>query len=125
MSKPAVDPVVRPIRYVDPLTAYAALRGGPLSVLLESAGEGPDTGRYSVIAVDPVRVVRCGWPDAFSRLEQLSRLSVASPQGWPIGPGLFGSLGYEIRRATEAVPSRHPPLDFPSDLLVGLFSTVV
>jgi para-aminobenzoate synthetase component 1 len=119
--------VVRPIRFIEALTAFAALRDGALSVLLESAGEGPDTGRYSVIAVDPVEVVRCGWEDAFARLQAFweTRPAYTAPVGWPIGPGLYGSLGYELRRALERVPSRHPPAIFPDDLLIGLFDTVV
>jgi para-aminobenzoate synthetase component 1 len=119
--------VVRPIRYVEPLAAFTALRGGALSVLFESAGEGPDTGRYSVIAVDPVEVVRASWEHAFGRLQAFwdSRPGYIRPAGWPIGPGLYGSLGYELRRALERVPSRHPPVAFPDDLLVGLFDTVV
>lgn len=127
MSQFGAAPAVRPIRYVEPLIAYAALRGGALSVLLESAGEGPDTGRYSVIAVEPVTVVRSGWEGAFDRLDGLLRAQPAhnAPADWPIGPGIFGSLGYELRRALERVPSRHPPAGFPDDLLVGLFDTVI
>jgi len=127
MSKSSAILVVRPIRYVDPLTAYAALRGGSLSVLLESAGEGPDTGRYSVIAVDPLQVIRSAWRDAFSMLEGFwdALPTAVAPNGWPFSPGLFGSLGYELRRAVEQVPSRHPAEGFPDDLLMGLFDTIV
>lgn len=127
MSKSSAIPIVRPIRYVDPLGAYAALRGGALSILLESAGEGPDTGRYSVIAVDPVQVLKAGWEDGFAKLEALwdSLPTAAAPNRWPFTPGLFGSLGYELRRALEQVPSRHPPKGFPDDLLMGVFDTIV
>ncbi len=128
MSKSSAILVVRPIRYVDPLISYAALRGGALSVLLDSAGEGPDTGRYAIIAVDPVEVLRSDWSGAFAKLERGSgtrcRQAVA-PNGWPFSPGLFGSLGYELRRAIEQVPSRHPAGGFPDDLLMGLFDTIV
>ncbi len=127
MSKSSAILVVRPIRYVDPLTSYAALRGGALSVLLESAGEGPDTGRYSIIAVDPVEVLRSDWSAAFAKLEGFwdALPSAVAPNGWPFSPGLFGSLGYELRRAIEQVPSRHPAEGFPDDLLMGLFDTIV
>src|SRR5258708_17510955 len=100
MCKPSATPVVRPICYVDPLISYAALRGGALSILLESAGEGPDTGRYSVIAVDPVEVLRSDLTNAFSKLEGFwdALPQAVAPNGWPFSPGLFGSLGYELRR---------------------------
>ena len=126
-SQQGAAPVVRPIPFADPLTAFAALRGDAMAVLLDSAGEGPDTGRYCVVACDPALTIRAEWPDAFDRLdrvlETLPRIS-ASPE-WPIGPGLFGSFGYELRRGLERVPSRHAREDGPDDLLLGLFDTVV
>ena len=117
---------LHPIPYTDPLRAFAALRGVGLSVFLDSAAPGPDTGRYAAIAVDPVSVIRTDWPTAFAQLTQLwQSLPSLTPQAdWPIGPGLFGSFGYELRRAVEQVPSRHPATDGPPDLLLGLFDTV-
>jgi para-aminobenzoate synthetase component 1 len=98
-----------------------------MAMLLESAGPGPDTGRYSAVACDPARVLKAAWPDAFDRLDRLwSALpKFAPPADWPIGPGLFGSFGYELRRALEALPSRHAREDEPDDLLLGLFDTIV
>jgi para-aminobenzoate synthetase component 1 len=127
MAGPGATPFVYPIPYIDPLQAFAALRGGGMSVLLDSAATGPDTGRYSVIAVDPVAVVRANWGDALAQLSGLWQTlpRIAMPAEWPIGPGLFGSFGYELRRAFERLPSRHPRGDEPDDLLIGLFDTVV
>src|ERR1700722_7361520 len=91
-------PVVRTIPYADPLAVFAALRGDAMAVLLDSAGEGPDTGRYSVVACDPALTIRAEWQTAFDRLAQvLNDLpSLVMPPNWPIGPGLFGSFGYEL-----------------------------
>jgi para-aminobenzoate synthetase component 1 len=127
MQKPAAAYVVRPISYAEPLEVFAALRGQDMAVLLESAGPGPDTGRYSAVACDPALVLKAEWPDAFTRLGQLwSALpKFAPPADWPIGPGLFGSFGYELRRTLEQLPSRHAREDEPDDLLLGLFDTVI
>ncbi len=125
--KPAATYVVRPIPYAEPLEVFAALRSHGMAVLLESAGPGPDTGRYSVVACDPALVLKAEWPDAFERLGQLWNAlpKFAPPADWPIGPGLYGSFGYELRRALEELPSRHAREDEPDDLLLGLFDTVV
>ncbi|HEX4506877.1 MAG TPA: aminodeoxychorismate synthase component I [Alphaproteobacteria bacterium] len=119
--------VVRPIPYAEPLDIFAALSGDGMAVLLESAGPGPDTGRYSAVACDPALVLKADWPNAFERLGQLWNAlpKFASPEGWPIGPGLFGSFGYELRCALERLPSRHAREDEPDDLLLGLFDTVI
>jgi para-aminobenzoate synthetase component 1 len=127
IPKPAASYVVRPIPYAEPLDVFAALRRQGMAVLLESAGPGPDTGRYSAVACDPAFVLKADWQDAFVRLEQLWRAlpKFAPPAGWPIGPGLFGSFGYELRRALETLPSRHARQDEPDDLLLGVFDTVL
>ncbi len=127
MADPSAACVVRPIPFADPVDVFAALRGDGMAILLESAAVGPDTGRYSVVAVDPARVIQADWRDAFDRLtEAQSAVPImAPPHGWPIGPGFFGSVGYELRRALERVPSRHAREEGPSDLVFGLFDTVV
>jgi len=126
-SKQAATYVVRPIPYAEPLEMFAALGGAGMAMLLESAGPGPDTGRYSAVACDPALVLKAEWADAFERLGQLWNAlpKFAPPADWPIGPGLFGSFGYELRRALERLPSRHAREDEPDDLLLGLFDTVV
>ncbi|MDB5394922.1 MAG: pabB1 [Rhodospirillales bacterium] len=127
MADTSATVVVHPFPYIDPLKAFAVLRGDGMAVLLDSAAAGPDTGRYSVIAVDPAMMIQAVWHDAFDTLVHLweGLPKIMMPTGWPIGPGLFGSFGYELRRALERVPSRHPREDEADDLLIGLFDTVV
>jgi para-aminobenzoate synthetase component 1 len=117
---------VREIPFADPLAVFAALRGDGLAVLLDSAAAGPDTGRYSVVAVKPVAEAHAGWSEGFERLAQLAEALpfLRTPPDWPVAPALIGSLGYELRRALERVPSRHPPEAGPADLLYGLFDMV-
>jgi para-aminobenzoate synthetase component 1 len=126
MSDPRAPSVVRPIPYVEPEQAFAALRGTGMAVLLESAAPGPDTGRYAAVAVDPALAIHADWRTAFDQLERvwdsLPTLPV-SPE-WPIGPGLYGTFGYDLRRALERLPARHADEDGPADLVLGLFDTV-
>jgi len=117
---------VREIPFTDPLAAFAALRGNGMAALLDSAAAGPDTGRYSVVAVEPIAEIHTGWRTAFddlARLEDAMPVRRAPPE-WPMAPALIGSLGYELRRALEHVPSRHPREAGPADLLFGLFGVV-
>ncbi|HLG86187.1 MAG TPA: aminodeoxychorismate synthase component I [Alphaproteobacteria bacterium] len=115
------------IPFTDPIAAFVALRGDGLSVLLDSAAPGPDTGRYTIIGVDPIEWIRTGWSDAFERLRALTAglPRTRAPAGWPFAPALMGSLGYELRRALEHVPSRHRDEVGPADLVFGLFDTVI
>jgi para-aminobenzoate synthetase component 1 len=114
------------IPFADPVSTFGALRGDGPAMLLDSAAPGPDTGRYTVVAIDPIDCIRAGWEDAFDRLADLSASLPAAraPAEWPLVPALIGSLGYELRRALERVPSRHPREDGPEDLVFGLFDTV-
>jgi len=127
MAEPSATCVVRPIPYIDPACAFATLRDGGMAVFLESAAVGPDTGRYCVVAVDPARVIQADWHDAFDQLSeaQAGVPVIALPPDWPMGPGFFGSFGYELRRALERLPSRHEREEGPSDLIIGLFDTMV
>ena len=127
MTDASAFPIVLPIDYADPLAVFAALRGEGMAVLLDSAAPGPDSGRFSLVAVEPVAMIAADWPTAFERLAALwdgLPKSCGAPD-WPIGPGLIGSFGYELRRALERVPARHSREPGPPDLLIGLFDTVV
>src|SRR5579883_12907 len=78
------------IPFTDPIAAFVALRGDGLSVLLDSAAPGPDTGRYTIIGVDPIEWIRTGWSDAFERLRALTAglPRTRAPAGWPFAPAL-------------------------------------
>ncbi len=119
--------VIRPIPFADPVAAFAHLRGEGPAMLLDSAAKGPDSGRFSLVAVDPTAMVEARWDEAFARLDSLySGLpSLCPTPGWPLGPGLIGAFGYELRRAVERLPARHKREDGPADLLIGLFDTVI
>jgi para-aminobenzoate synthetase component 1 len=126
-ARAAASVHVAQIPFADPVATFAALCGGGLAVLLDSAAPGPDTGRYTIIGVDPIASIRTGWADAFERLEALtaSLPRTRAPADWPFAPALMGSFGYELRRALEQVPSRHCNEDGPADLVFGLFDTIV
>ncbi len=112
-----------------------------MAVLLDSALAGPQ-GRFSYIAVDPFRVIRCtpwkvGAPwavtvdgktakgDPFTALSaELSRF--ARPSRKDPAPFLGGAVGffsYELGGVLETTP---PPkgAPFPLDMAVGLYDTI-
>lgn len=128
--------VVIPITYRDPMAAFAPLAGEPMSVLLESALVSPQ-GRYSYIARDPFRVIRCtphpwqvsvdGAPiggDPFTVLaSELARFSGGSAGPAPFSGGAVGFFSYELGGLLERLPTpRGTPC--PADMAVGLYDVV-
>src|SRR5690348_2857659 len=102
--------VAREIPFADPTVLYERLRrpdiaAGRISALLDSAAPALDTGRYAIVACDPVAEIRAAPHGAFDHLQTiLSALPVVSPPpGWPFTPALLGSFGYGLRTALESV----------------------
>ncbi|MSO72636.1 MAG: hypothetical protein EXQ84_03375 [Rhodospirillaceae bacterium] len=54
----SISPVVTRIPICDPTAAFAPFAGEAMAVLLDSALAGPRA-RFSYIATDPVRIIRC------------------------------------------------------------------
>ena len=130
-------PYAIPIPYCDPLRAFAAFSGDPVSALLDSAAEIGPRGRYAYIAADPFRVITAakggttvdGCPaagDPFQVLErQLKMFQMENdPDLPPFQGGAVSYLGYELGRHLERLPP--PPeagLDVP-ELLIGFYDTI-
>lgn len=129
--------VVKPIPFRDPAAAFAPLTQNAMAVLLDSALAGPQ-GRFSYIAADPFRVIRCtvapwavtidGKPakaDPFTALSaELTRFAVAANSGpAPFLGGAVGFFSYELGGVLETTP---PPksMPFPLDMAVGLYDTI-
>ncbi len=109
-------PVVIPIAYRDPVAAFAPCADGAMSILLQSALPGPQ-GRYSYIAVEPFRTLRCtphpwhvsrdGQPcegDPFAVLAQeLARFSCDGVGPTPFAGGAIGFFSYELGGVLDGV----------------------
>jgi para-aminobenzoate synthetase component 1 len=125
------------IPFVEPLRAFAALRGLEAPVLLDSARIDPHIGRWSYVAADPFLLltskdgrIRLGerslTGDPFAVLQRLLRASPLErdPALPPFQTGAVGYLGYDLCHHLERLPA--PELDdlrFP-DLALGLYDTV-
>ncbi len=131
-----MTPVVLPIAFRDPLVAFAPLADSAMAVLLDSA-QTDAQGRYSYIAADPFRVIRCTshpWSvtvdgaavagDPFAILaDEMARFKTPSPEQAPFGGGAIGFFSYELGGTTERLP---PPrtTPCPDDMVVGLYDVV-
>ena len=133
-----VFPVVQSIPFCDPLTAFAPLAKTTSAVLLDSALESRH-GRFSYIAVDPFRTVRCSpypWTvtvddrpcqkDPFTALaDELRRFSVtyAPNAPAPFLGGAIGFYGYELGGVLEALPTpKSTP--YPWDMSIGFYDVI-
>ena len=70
-ARRASEVAIAEFPFTDPVAVFAALRGRGAAALLDSAAPGPDTGRYTIIGVDPAATVRGGWRNGFDRLGEL------------------------------------------------------
>jgi len=135
-----VTPFILPIPFRDPLTAFAPLAKTPMAVLLDSARDDAVInirGRYSYIAADPFRTIRCAaypWSvsidgvdvggDPFTVLaEELAKFKTEALEIAPFGGGAIGFFSYELGGALERLP---PPRTQPcsDDMIVGLYDVV-
>lgn len=129
-------PLITPIPFRDPATAFAPLAERPMAMLLDSALPGMQA-RFSYIVALPLRTIRCTpspWHvsidgksfsgDPFTALRaELGRWR-AAPGQFPFMGGAVGFLSYELGGVIEAQPA---PKTRPwaSDLVMGIYDTVV
>ena len=131
-------PVIKPIPFRDPLAAFAPLADRDMAMFLDSCLEG-ERGRFSYIAADPFRVIRCtpcpwavtvdGHPsstDPFTATErELAHFPLERPNDAPVPflGGAIGFLSYELGGVLEdlAEPKTAP---FPWDVALGLYDVI-
>ena len=128
-------PLITPIPFRDPATAFAPLATRSMAMLLDSALAGAQ-GRFSYIVTDPFRTIRCTphpWQvtvdgtdagsDPFTVLRTALRELRAAPGPFPFMGGAVGFLSYELGGLIERlpVPKSRP---WPADMIVGLYDTV-
>lgn len=134
----AASPIIKPIPFCDPLSAFAPFAADTSAVFLDSALEG-ENGRFSYIAVDPFRSIRCTphpWSvtidgrlihdDPFSTVaRELERFQFERPSNAPVPflGGAAGFFGYELGGTLEKLPVPKPTT-YPWDMVVGLYDVI-
>ncbi|MBY0510364.1 MAG: aminodeoxychorismate synthase component I [Rhodospirillaceae bacterium] len=130
-------PVVLSIPFRDPAAAFAPLTQDDMAVLLDSALPGPQ-GKFSYIAVDPVRTIRCTpapWRvtvdgqardgDPFSVVAaELAKFPRTKTGPAPFSGGAVGFFSYELGGVLEKLPAPKTT-PWPMDMVVGIYDTVV
>jgi para-aminobenzoate synthetase component 1 len=99
---------VEPLNGIEPVEAFLALRSLPHCVWLDSAMQ-PPRGRLSVVAADPVLVIRSKRSTVFWRGDGFEHVLRANP---------FASLEHWLGRVRPASQARHP---LEAGTLIGYF----
>ena len=114
----------------DPLPGLLAIRDMGHPVLLDSAADNDPRSRYSVMAADPVQLIRA--EDNEPGLRTIDRLRSAlaqlAPAHWPdeltlpFGAGALGFISYDFGRALESLPEQAlKDIQLPS-LQMGIYN---
>jgi para-aminobenzoate synthetase component 1 len=131
-------PIIKSIPYRDPVAAFAPFAAQDMAILLDSALPGAQA-RFSYIAIDPFRVIRCSpypWvvtvDDAPREGEPFAVLAAAlarfrcPPLEGPV-PFLGGAVGffsYELGGVLERLPAPKTR-PYALDMAVGFYDTIV
>ncbi|WVM88912.1 aminodeoxychorismate synthase component I [Halopseudomonas pachastrellae] len=111
----------------DPLPRLNAVRSLGAPILLDSADQRSQLGRYSMLCAGPLRQLTSSGNPATDQQHLRAALQQLGPASWPdgitlpFGAGLAGYLAYDYGRQLEALPeqARH---DIPlPDLAFGLY----
>ncbi len=121
------DHIALDLAATDPVAAFSIFADDPMAVLLDSAGQDGDRGRYSYIAALPTDILAVGTDDdplAPIRLRLDHGHRPTLPGLPPFQGGVAGWLSYDLNRCFERIspPSPTPPA-FPCGVM-GVFPAV-
>jgi para-aminobenzoate synthetase component 1 len=132
-----VEPIVREIEFVDPLSAFSVFADEPYAALLDAPPGSSDMARHAIIAARPFLTLTakdgevcvdgaCAMGDPFDVLEELlARYPVATVAGLPpFQGGALGYFGYDLCHYLEDLPGpAGDDMAFP-DMMAGLYDAV-
>ncbi|WP_137389377.1 aminodeoxychorismate synthase component I [Rhodoligotrophos defluvii] len=138
----SVQPLVRPIPYRDPLTAFASFADQPMALLFDCPAVEAARSRYAYICASPFATVRAAGDRVTVTTGAEVRRCQANP--WdvlanavrpyrmvslrdglpPFQGGAAGLLGYELNRHLEHVPGPNGQGLACPDMAVGLYDVI-
>ena len=128
-SEPLVRPLFREISYIDAQHFSLFLEDYANFVYLHSAQFDVDRGRYSYIALDPIKVFSARDEQIDSVLTELSTLLQTKHETIahlpPFQGGLAGFISYDCARHFEVLPNLAKRESNIPDLKVGLYDLIV
>ena len=140
-----MTPFIRELRIKDPISAFAALKHLPYSLLLDSADKKHPNSRYSFILSHPIetieakdgRVTVTNWEEQkTSEPKDIFKFIASRVKYWvpetkpvrglpPFQGGAAGYIGYDIGRYTEDLPElAESDADLP-DMALGIYDQVL
>jgi len=124
--------------YQDPVALFSPFAESPGAILLESARQSADAGRYSYIALEPFKVMRAkdgavtlngvlSEADPWRILQQeLSRYPIEPLSHLPpLQGGAVGYFGYDLARHLEQLPDDTVDDQGFPDLLLGFYDVIL
>jgi len=126
MARPIELPYDESTRCAERHAWFESVRPLGWSVFLDSGDPARTTGRYDVIAADPLEKIVAHDALAFSATRKLLANRGGTAPDWPIAGGAIGYFGYELGRRSAGLPAQKPgTAALLPEAAVGLYAWTV